>query len=38
MFWTVSLKDAWGNLIKRAFINFNTQNKANKVSTENKLP
>lgn len=36
--WTASLRDAWGNLIKGAFIEFNTENKAKKVSTENKLP
>lgn len=37
MFWTASLRDAWGNLIKRTFIEFNTENKAEKVSTDNKL-
>lgn len=38
MCWAASLREAWGNLIRRAFIEFNTENKAKKVSTENKLP
>lgn len=36
--WSASLTDARGNLIKRVFIEFNTENKAKKVSTESKLP
>lgn len=37
MFWSVLFRDVWGNLIKRVFIEFNIENKVEKVSMENKL-
>lgn len=36
--WAASLREAWGNFIRIAFIEFNTGNKAKKVSTEDTLP
>lgn len=38
MCWAASLREAWGNFIRIAFIEFNTGNKAKKVSTEDTLP